>query len=136
MRVVRAATLAASLTLLGAAPAGARGACPTGIADSSAKELARTAQTTAATYSTDHEGLFSGLSPLVLHRYERSITISASDARRHGELAYLSAALPIEHGEGFIVRARTVTGRLYSLLDRRDGQVTRTARICGRYTSW
>jgi hypothetical protein len=136
MRMISATALAACMTLLSASWAGAKGGCPTSLTDSSAEELARTAQTTAETYSTDQEGLFAGLSPKVLRRYEPSITISASYARRHDQVAYVSAARPIEHGQGFIVRARTLGGRLYSLLDNRSGRVTRTAHICGRYTSW
>src|SRR5271168_1631817 len=53
----------------------------------SAKELARTGQTTAETYSTDHEGKYAGISPTVLKEYEPSIQIAAGNGN-----AYLSAA--------------------------------------------
>ncbi len=41
--------------------------------DVSAKELARTAQTTAATYGTDHRDDYSGLSVTVLQGYEATL---------------------------------------------------------------
>ncbi len=49
--------------------------------DAAAKEMARTAQTTAETYATDHEGSYVGLTPAVLHEYEISIaTVSTGGA--------------------------------------------------------
>ncbi len=54
--------------------------------DAAAKEMARTAQTTAETYATDHEGSYVGLTPPVLHEYEVSIaTVGTSGG------AYISA---------------------------------------------
>jgi len=41
--------------------------------DASAKEMARTAQTTAETYATDHEGKYEGLTTKIMHEYESSI---------------------------------------------------------------
>ena len=41
--------------------------------DASAKELARTGQTTAETYATDHEGNYKGISATELNKYEPSI---------------------------------------------------------------
>src|SRR3984885_1874147 len=38
--------------------------------DASAKEMARTAQTTAETYATDHNGEYTGMSVAELHSYE------------------------------------------------------------------
>ncbi|MGI8863029.1 MAG: prepilin-type N-terminal cleavage/methylation domain-containing protein [Solirubrobacteraceae bacterium] len=58
--------------------------------DVSAKELARTAQTTAETISTDHNGDYSTISPTTLNAAEASIPIIASTTS-----AYLSAAAPI-----------------------------------------
>ena len=44
--------------------------------DASAKELARTAQTTAETYATDHGGEYTGMSTAELQKYEPSIQIA------------------------------------------------------------
>jgi type IV pilus assembly protein PilA len=54
--------------------------------DASAKELARTGQTTAETYATDHEGNYEGLTPAVLKEYEPSIRTAAG-----GGNAFISA---------------------------------------------
>ena len=54
--------------------------------DASAKELARTAQTTAETVATDHNGDYTTVSPTTLHAAEASIPIAA------GNNAWLSAA--------------------------------------------
>src|ERR1700735_4106385 len=42
--------------------------------DASAKELARTAETTAETYSTDHEGAYVGMTAGELEKYETGLT--------------------------------------------------------------
>jgi hypothetical protein len=41
--------------------------------DASAKELARTAETTAETYSTDHEGTYTGMNLAELKKYETGL---------------------------------------------------------------
>jgi type IV pilus assembly protein PilA len=43
--------------------------------DASAKELARTAETTAETYATDHEGDYVGLTEKELHKYETGLPL-------------------------------------------------------------
>src|SRR5664279_3825624 len=47
--------------------------------DASAKELARTARTTAETYATDHAGNYAGISPAVLKEYEPTIATAAGN---------------------------------------------------------
>jgi type IV pilus assembly protein PilA len=42
--------------------------------DASAKEIARTAQTTAETYATDHEGGYVGMTTAELQKYETGLT--------------------------------------------------------------
>ena len=55
--------------------------------DASAKELARTAQTTAETIATDHSGDYTTVSPTALHTTEPSIPTAVN-----GNNAYISAA--------------------------------------------
>jgi len=55
--------------------------------DASAKELARTAQTTAETYATDNNGSYASLSPAELNKIEPSIQIAAGNNN-----AYVSEA--------------------------------------------
>jgi type IV pilus assembly protein PilA len=71
--------------------------------DSSAKELARTAETTSETYATDHSGSYEGITPEVLKEYENTIQI-----KEENNNAYLSAAEPIEKGGGYKVTATSM----------------------------
>ena len=57
--------------------------------DASAKELARTAQTTAETVATDNNGEYGTCERTNLPKYEKSLFTSAAEA---GSNAYLSAA--------------------------------------------
>src|SRR3979490_645229 len=66
--------------------------------DSSAKELARTAQTTAETYATDHNGSYEGVSVGELKKYEPSIQTASGSNN-----AFLTAAEPLESNAGFKV---------------------------------
>ena len=59
--------------------------------DASAKELARTAQTTAETYATDHEGKYTGMEAAKLHEYEPSIQTAEGNNN-----AYLSGVAVVE----------------------------------------
>src|SRR5438270_4037200 len=78
--------------------------------DSSAKELARTAQTTAETYATDHSGSYSGLSTTVLKEYEPTIQTAAGNNN-----AYVSEAKEIETGGGFEVTATSTSGHTFTI---------------------
>ena len=49
--------------------------------DASAKELARTAQTTAETYATDHGGNYTGMSIAELQAYEKTIVLPEHSQR-------------------------------------------------------
>ena len=89
--------------------------------DSSAKELARTAQTTSETYATDHNGSYAGISPAVLKSYEASIQTAAGSGN-----AYLSTAEATESGEGFKVTTTSVTGlHTFSVIRKKGGEVER-----------
>jgi hypothetical protein len=105
-------------------------------ADARAKEQARTAQTAAETYATDHDGFYTGLSPRVLHRVEYFIVISRREAAREQDQAYLYSAVAIEHGYGYIVRTRAFDGDTYALQRASDGEVTRSGWQRGRRCEW
>jgi len=91
--------------------------------DASAKELARTAETTAETYATDHNGEYKGISPTVLNEYEKTIQISEG-----GGNAYLSAAEEYqnEEGQGFKVTATSTDGHTFTVEREPSGVVKRT----------
>jgi type IV pilus assembly protein PilA len=86
--------------------------------DASAKELARTAQTTAETVATDHNGDYSTVSPTTLNAAEASIPIAS------GSNAWLSAASGTT--TGYTVTTTAVpTGNTFTITNA-SGVVTRT----------
>jgi type IV pilus assembly protein PilA len=89
--------------------------------DASAKELVRTAQTTAETYQIDRGGTYAGLSVEILKAYEPSIqTVAEKNA------AYLSNAEPIEANQGYLVTATSITGHTFTITHRASGAVERS----------
>jgi type IV pilus assembly protein PilA len=92
--------------------------------DASAKELARTAMTTAITYGTDHAGSYSGLNPSVLASYESTIQTSTGSGN-----AYVWNAIGTTDGSGnpefFVVAASgNSPAHYYQIIDD-NGTVTR-----------
>jgi type IV pilus assembly protein PilA len=86
--------------------------------DASAKELARTAQTTAETVATDHNGDYTTVSPTTLHAAEASIPIVS------GSNAWLSSASGST--TGYVVTTTSVpTGNTFTITNA-AGVVTRT----------
>ena len=91
-------------------------------ADSSAKELARTMETTAETYATDHGGSYVGLTAKVLKEYEPTIQIGAG-----GGNAYTEEATGVENATstGYKVTAySTIANHTFSIV-KNEGSVTR-----------
>ncbi len=91
--------------------------------DASAKELARTAETTAETYATDHEGSWAGLSIAEEHSYEPSIQTAEG-----GGNAYLVTAKEVESGKGYEVVAKSVSGDEFKIVRNSEGVVKRTCK--------
>src|SRR5436309_11881546 len=89
--------------------------------DSSAKSLARSAETAAETYSTDHRGDYSGLSPSALQNIEPTIQTAPGNNN-----AYLTAASADGTGKGYTVTAVSMSSNTYSITRADDGSVTRT----------
>jgi type IV pilus assembly protein PilA len=97
--------------------------------DASAKELARTAQTTAETYATDHEGKYTGLTVAELKAYEPSIQTATGNGN-----AYLNGAgavAVVESGEGYEVTATSTNGDLFKIHRTSAGVVERTCENSG-----
>jgi type IV pilus assembly protein PilA len=86
--------------------------------DASAKELARTAQTTAETVATDHNGSYTTVSPTTLHAAEASIPIAS------GNNAWLSAA--VGTATGYTVTTTAVPAGDTFTITNASGAVTRT----------
>jgi type IV pilus assembly protein PilA len=96
--------------------------------DASAKELARTAQTTAETYATDHSGSYAGLNAQILKEYEPTIQTAAG-----GNNAYVSGAKEIETGGGYEVTATsTIAGHTFTVKRIANGEVKRECTPVGK----
>ena len=94
--------------------------------DSSAKELARTAQTTAETYATDHNGSYEGLSLAELNKYEPTIQIAAGNGN-----AYLTVATGTTNE--FTVTATSVTaGHTFTIKREANGETKRSCLPAGK----
>jgi type IV pilus assembly protein PilA len=92
--------------------------------DAQAKELVRTAQTTAETVGTDNNGSYSTITgPTVLQAAESSMRIT-----NNGKDAWVSAAKEIESGQGYEVTATAEpTGDEFTIKSA-NGVVTRTCK--------
>jgi type IV pilus assembly protein PilA len=96
--------------------------------DASAKEMARTAQTTAETYATDHSGSYGSLSVGELKKYEPSIQTAAGN-----NAAWVSAATEIESGGGFEVTATSsIAGHTFTVVKKANGTMERTCTPAGK----
>jgi type IV pilus assembly protein PilA len=90
--------------------------------DASAKELARTAQTTMETYATDHNGSYSGVAaPTDLSALEKSI--NTTDTTQ----AMLTTATGSATGYTVVAQAPS-TGDLFTITNA-NGQITRACSI-------
>jgi type IV pilus assembly protein PilA len=86
--------------------------------DAQAKELARTAQTSAETISTENSGTYALVSPPELNRVEQTIPIVASTSE-----AYLSAASGTQ--DEYSVTATAPNGDELTIKKNSSGEVTR-----------
>ena len=87
--------------------------------DVQAKELVRTAETTAESIATDHNGEYGQVSTTELHKYEPTIPIVASTTG-----AYLSAATSSK--TGYSVTATASSGDEFTITKTATGEVKRT----------
>jgi type IV pilus assembly protein PilA len=87
--------------------------------DSQAKELARTAETTAELIGVDNGGEYEHVSTAELNRYEHTIPITPSKGG-----AYLSGATSGKNG--YSVTAKALGGDEFTITKTSAGEVTRT----------
>jgi type IV pilus assembly protein PilA len=95
--------------------------------DASAKELARTAETTAETWATDHEGLYTEMTPAKLHEYEKTIPEGTSGKCTGTEACLVSVELQGSKDEGYkLTTEAPATKDTYSVEKTTAGSVNRT----------
>jgi type IV pilus assembly protein PilA len=93
--------------------------------DASAKELARSSQTAAETYATDHGGSYSGLSTTALNQIEPTIPITSSSTN-----AYLFSAGSAD-GQSYTVVTQSVNGNQFSIVRNSSGLVSHSCTVAG-----
>jgi type IV pilus assembly protein PilA len=98
--------------------------------DVQAKEMARSAETAAETYSTDHAGNYEGVTTVILHEYEPAILIEPGKSN-----AYVSAAAEQEGGKGYKIVATATDGDTFTITKTAAGEVTRTCEVAAKATS-
>ena len=89
--------------------------------DASAKELARTSQTAAETYATDHNGSYTGMTAAGLATIEPTIQTAAANNN-----AYLSGVTVTATGDGYSVTSTSNSSNTYTITRANTGAVTRT----------
>ncbi|MFI5003656.1 MAG: type II secretion system protein [Solirubrobacterales bacterium] len=89
--------------------------------DAQAKEMVRTGQTATETYSTDHNGEYTGIKPNVLNEYESAIVTEPGKGN-----AYVSTAEATEAGKGYKIVATSLNGDTFTIVKIATGEVTRT----------
>jgi type IV pilus assembly protein PilA len=93
----------------------------------SAKELARTEETTAETFATDHSGSYEGMTVAELKAYEPTInTTEGTEAWAAETEGPAKAAKPTSAGYVVIAKAKTQAGTATFKIEKNGGAVTRT----------
>jgi len=96
--------------------------------DASAKELARTAQTTMETIATDNNGSYASVKkPEELHEVEASIPTAEVNGA-----AYLSAASGTGKTWTVTAKSGSASGDTFTIARAEDGTVTRTCATAGK----
>lgn len=96
--------------------------------DASAKELARTAETTAETWATDHGGEYTEMSETSLNEYEKTIPVGTGSPKKCGtEACLVEVKLLGTKDEGYeVVTEAPGTGDKYKVIKTTGGSVERT----------
>ncbi|HTA14205.1 MAG TPA: hypothetical protein VK781_05045, partial [Solirubrobacteraceae bacterium] len=90
--------------------------------DAQAKELARTAQTTAESIATDSNGSYKEVTETKIAEYEKSIPLSAGTSKS----AFLKKAKELESGAGYEVEAESPATKDTYTITNKAGVISRT----------
>ncbi len=94
--------------------------------DASAKELARTAETTAETIATDNNGEYSKVSTTELHNYEKALPISAAEAGANAYISSTGAGVKNTTTEYAVTATAYNTGDTFTIYRNANGEISRT----------
>jgi type IV pilus assembly protein PilA len=95
--------------------------------DASAKELARSAQTAAETYATDHSGSYSGMTAASLNSIEPTIPLDSGTPA--GSRAFLSTVT--SSATGYTVTTTSVNNNTFSVTRDDQGNITHACTTSG-----
>jgi type IV pilus assembly protein PilA len=95
--------------------------------DASAKELARTAQTTAETIATDNNGEYTTVTAAKLNEVEKSIPIAEANGS-----AFLSTAAGTAKTWTVTAKAGAASGNTFTIERNENGEVKRTCTTTGK----
>jgi type IV pilus assembly protein PilA len=98
--------------------------------DASAKELARTAQTTMETYATDHNGEYTGAKAATLNEYEKTIKLCGAETAAKLNEACLQETAGVT-ATGYEVTAESTSGHTFTIVHAETGN-TRTCTPAGK----
>ena len=97
--------------------------------DASAKELARTSQTTAETYATDHSGEYGSMTTTELNNYESSIKLCGSKTASSLNEACLKAVTVPASGQtgngSYEVETESTSGDTFKIVRMTNGNIER-----------
>jgi len=102
--------------------------------DLEARMLARTAETTAETIATDHQGTYTSVSPRTIHAVMPVIPITPEQAHRGHWGAYLFSASGTT--SSYVLTTRSQNGDTYTLSRKSSGSIKRDAHVCGKTRNW
>jgi hypothetical protein len=102
--------------------------------DVAARLLARTAEVTAETIATDHQGTYTSVSPRTLQALDPEMPSTLRQARRKHQRAYLLSASGTT--SSYVVTTRSLNGDTYSISSSSDSRIKRHARVCGKARNW
>lgn len=95
--------------------------------DASAKELARTAETTAETYATDHGGTYEKMEAAELKKYEAGLPTCPGKVSEQSNACLLSAAAEGAGNEGYKLVTRAAnSGDEFTIKREASGTIVRT----------
>ena len=94
--------------------------------DASAKELARSSQTAAETFATDHSGSYQNMDATSLNQIEPTIPLADTNNN-----AYLVSATPDGTNNGYTVTTKSVNGNTFSITRDDQGNITHSCTSAG-----
>ncbi|HEY2535916.1 MAG TPA: type II secretion system protein [Solirubrobacteraceae bacterium] len=102
--------------------------------DASAKELARTSETVAETYATDHSGNYESMTAKALHEYEKTIVLGGAEGTKActgSEACLINVTVESGNGGYAVTTEAPSTKNEFTITKTSTGTVTRSCKHAG-----